>query len=161
MNSGIHDFKNRIRTIDLIGKICSGGFIFLISIFLFGCKQKMPSTYEVHYSKDLKDSVVFVNYNLTADSSCNFYMDYKLFFKLFDASDYEKAYNYYLKHDEIRQSQDEYKIYRRLGFYFNNSNDTIEYYSAGHKAEPNNEKSNLKPTVQYQPVRTYNPIRSK
>jgi hypothetical protein len=145
----------------MIEKAFRGISVCLLFLFLLACKPKMPSTYEVHYPEGLMDSAVFVNYNLTADSSCNFYMDYNLFFKVYKNEDFEPVYRYYLKHKEIRKSQDGYKAYKRLGFYFNHSNDTIEYYSAGHHAEPNSEKHDLKPTVPYQPTRTYNPIRNK
>ena len=136
-------------------------FIFAVSFLVFGCKQKMPSTYEVHYPEGLKDSAVFVNYNLSADSSCNFYMKYKLFFRLYKKKGIESAYQYYLQHPEIKLSQTDYKDYKRLGFYYNHNNDTTQYDANQGYKEVHEEKY-LKPTIPYhQPARPYYRIKTK
>lgn len=122
-------------------------------IVLVGCKSKMPSTYEIHYSGDLKDSLVFVNYNLTADSSCNFYMKYKPFFAIFKNNDFEPVYRYYQKHSELKNNLGKYKGYKPLGFYSNNNSDTMEFYSAPHGAISSEKNQSLKPTNTYKPRR--------
>ncbi|MBI3235959.1 MAG: hypothetical protein HYZ42_18315 [Bacteroidetes bacterium] len=122
----------------------------------------MPSTYEVHYPEGLKDSAVFVNYNLSADSSCNFYMKYKLFFQLYKKKGIESAYQYYLQHPEIKQSQADYKGYKLLGFYYNNNSDTARYYESNYSSEGHQEEKYLKPTIPYhQPARPYYHIKTK
>ena len=60
-------------------------------LLLVGC-TKVPSSYEIHYSKGLKDSVVFVNYNFSSDSSNNFYLEYNTFAALFKNKDYDALY---------------------------------------------------------------------
>lgn len=145
----------RVKIFQLI--IILQGFFLVI-----GCKQQMPSTYEVHYPTGLKDSAVFVNYNLSADSSCNFYMKYKLFFRLYKKKGIESAYQYYLQHPEVKQSQADYKDYKRLGFYYNNNSDTAQYYESNHTNEGRQEEKYLKPTIPYhQPARPYYHIKTK
>lgn len=124
----------------------------VILVCIPACKPKMPSTYEIHYSTDLKDSVVFVNYNLTADSSCNFYMKYQSFFGMFKNNDFEPVYSYYKKHPELKNNLSQYEGYKPLGFYSNHNSDTMEFYSAPHQAT-NPEKQYLKPTTSYKPRR--------
>lgn len=137
----------------MIIKSVSAIVILVCLVFITACKPKMPSTYEIHYSEGLKDSVVFVNYNLTADSSCNFYMNYQSFFDVFKNNDFEPIYSYYKKHPELKNNLGQYKGYKPRGFYSNHESDTMEYYSAPHSAETSEEKQYLKPTTGYKPRR--------
>jgi hypothetical protein len=67
----------------------------LLTVLLISCDKVVPSSYEIHYNKELTDSIVFVNYNISSDSSCNFYMDYKQFMALNKENNYEKVYKFH------------------------------------------------------------------
>lgn len=127
----------------------------VIFILAVACDRKMPSTHEIHYRKDMKDSIVFVNYNISADSSCNFYMDYPRFKRLYKSDNYERVYSYHLKH--LKEENDTiYLSYRRKEFYSNNNPDSAEYYQSGGSSENHSDNSSLKPTIPYkQPARPY------
>jgi hypothetical protein len=130
--------------------------VFILSLLFVACDQKMPSTHEIHYRKDMKDSIVFVNYNISADSSCNFYMDYPRFKQLYKTEAYESVYAYHLKH--LKEGNDSiYLSYRRKEFYSNNNPDSAEYYQSGGSSENHSDNDgSLKPTIPYkQPSRPY------
>jgi len=129
--------------------------VFSTALFA-GCNNTVPSSYEIHYSKGLTDSVVFVNYNISSDSSCNFYMDYKVFRTRFHENNYESIYNYHRAHPGFDRSID-YTAYRRKEFYSNNNPDTAEYYQSGGSSNNQTGSSPLKPTNPYkQTTRPYN-----
>ncbi len=52
----------------MIIKSVSAIVILVCLVFITACKPKMPSTYEIHYSEGLKDSVVFFKNKIKADS---------------------------------------------------------------------------------------------
>lgn len=127
----------------------------IIALLFSSCNSKVPSSHEIHYSKGLKDSIVFVNYNVSSDSSCNFYMGYELFTDLYKSNDYEVVYNYYHSNPSKNNGID-YTTYRRKGFYYNNNPDSAEYYQSVSTSEKI-ENNSLKPTnPAIQPARPYN-----
>lgn len=127
-----------------------------LTVLLFSCNNTVPSSHEIHYSKGLKDSIVFVNYNISSDSSCNFYMDYKLFMTHFKEKKYEAVYKYHCSHPSNNDSID-YTSYRRKEFYQNNNPEDAEYYQSGSSSNDQNSNSSLKPTNSHiQPARPYN-----
>lgn len=135
--------------------------ITLLTVFLTSCNSTVPSTYEIHYNKSLTDSIVFVNYNISSDSSCNFYMDYKLFMTRFKGNNYENVYNYHCSHLPDDDTTD-YTNYRRKEFYSNNNPDNAEYYQSGSSSNEQNGNSSLKPTnPTIQPTRPYNYRKTK
>lgn len=135
-------------------------FVFL-AVLLVSCNNTLPSSYEIHYNKALTDSIVFVNYNLSSDSSCNFYMNYKEFMAQLKEDNYEKVYQYHRLHPSSNDTID-YTRYRRKEFYDNNNPDDAEYYQSGGSSNEQNENSSLKPTnPQVQPARPYNYRRTK
>lgn len=130
--------------------------ISLLFVFLASCNNTVPSSYEIHYNKELTDSIVFVNYNISSDSSCNFYMDYKLFMNLFKENNFENVYKYHCSNLTTDDSID-YKIYMRKEFYKNNNPDNAEYYQSSSSSNDQNGNSSLKPTnPNIQPTRPYN-----
>ncbi len=132
--------------------------IALLTAFLLSCNNTVPSSYEVHYNKGLTDSIVFVNYNISSDSSCNFYLDCKTFRTQFKDNNYESVYKYYRSHLPNNETID-YTSYRRKEFYHNNNPDNAEYYQSGSSPNDQNGNSSLKPTIQ--PTRPYNYRKTK
>lgn len=130
--------------------------IFLLFLLIVvGCDQKVPSSFEVHYRADLKDSIVFVNYNVTSKRSINFYMDYPVFEKRFNGDNYDKLYAYHRLHS-IKNKKIDYTTYRRKEFYFNNNPDSAQYYQSGGFDENKSKNEGLKPSNSYiRPARPY------
>lgn len=133
---------------------------YFISIFLTGlfvsCNNTVPSSYEIHYNKELNDSIVFVNYNVSYDSSNNFYMNYESFISQLKENDYENVYEYHCSHLASSDSVD-YTKYRRREFYSNNNPENADYYQSGSSQKDPNGNSSLKPTnSNIQPARPYN-----
>lgn len=134
--------------------------VFSIALFV-SCNNTVPSSHEIHYSKGLTDSIVFVNYNISSDSSCNFYMDYKEFRAQFHENNYESVYKYHCAHPVYSRSID-YTTYRRKEFYTNNNPDTAVYYQSGSSSSDQTGNSSLKPTnPSTQTTRPYNYRKTK
>ncbi|MES2588421.1 MAG: hypothetical protein V4622_05520 [Bacteroidota bacterium] len=130
--------------------------IALVTVLLLSFNNTVPSSYEIHYNKGLTDSIVFVNYNISSDSSCNFYMDYQLFMTRFKENNYEKVYQYHCSHLPTDDTIN-YANYRRKEFYHNNNPDDAEYYQSGSSSNEQTGNGSLKPTNSaIQPTRPYN-----
>jgi len=101
-------------------------YLFLV-LSILGCEQKRPSTFEIHYAPDRTDSAVLVNYNLSADQSSSFYVEYNLFFRLYQKKNMDLVYDYYLQHDELKHAQAKYKHFMALKYCFHHRSDTVIY----------------------------------
>lgn len=62
---------------------------------LFACNGDAEPSHEAQWSKDGKDSVVYVRYKDESGNWVNFYMQYMLFNSLFNSGGYNACYNHY------------------------------------------------------------------
>jgi hypothetical protein len=62
---------------------------------LFACNGDVNSSHEAQWSKDGKDSVVYVRYKEDNGNWVNFYMQYMLFQSLFNSGGYNACYGHY------------------------------------------------------------------
>ncbi len=88
-------------------------YILLLSvafIFLISCTNQPDSTHEVRYSKDGKDSVVYVQSYENGQQN-NFFMNYIMFRMLFGNGGYTNVYHYYEGHPYIRSYASNYNSY--------------------------------------------------
>jgi hypothetical protein len=102
-------------------------YLFIVSCIV-GCEQKKPSTYEIQYARDRTDSAVLVNYNLSVDKNCSFYLEYDLFYRLYQTKNLDLVYDYYLQHKKLKQSQAKYKHFMALKYCFHHQSDTTKSY---------------------------------
>lgn len=130
--------------------------VIIVALFTTGCDRTVPSSYEIHYNNTLTDSVVFVNYNLNADSSCNFYMLHSQFTRIFTGNNYPEVYAYHRAHP-IAANGIDYTTYRRKEFYHNNNPEDAEYYQSHSGTVDQKGSEPLKPSSPgITPTRPYN-----
>lgn len=71
--------------------------IYIAMVALASCNDSLPTTHEVRYSDDGKDSVVYVKY-FDGKQYNEIYMNYQQFEVLFNEDGYEGVNDYYMSH---------------------------------------------------------------
>jgi hypothetical protein len=86
--------------------------LFIAIAGLFACNGDVDTSHEAQWSKDGKDSVVYVRYKDDNGNWVNFYMQYLLFNSLFNQGGYNACYNYHRTHEMPSYYQNRYTSYR-------------------------------------------------
>lgn len=130
-------------------------YLFVV-ISIWGCAQKKPSSFEIHYAQDRTDSAVLVNHQLSSDQSCSFYMEYNLFFRLYQKKNMDLVYDYYQQHNELKHTQAKYTHFMALKYCFHHKTDSLQYdHDIEHSAferqkyEQESKKEYISPKMHY------------
>lgn len=104
---------------------------------LFACNGDVEPSHEAQWSKDGKDSVVYVRYKDESGNWINFYMQYMLFNSLFNSGGYNACYNHY------RQNEGHYTVSNRYYHNYAPRSSSVSPNTTGHHVPV---KSNSSPS---------------
>jgi hypothetical protein len=125
----------------VLGLLILGGIIYSL---LTSCGRQ-DSSYDLQYSNDGSDSVVYVHYYDPQGNYQQFWMDYVMFQTLYNSGGYDRVYHYYYTTPYYRTPAYSYRYHRYSTDYVPRTSRYYNRYHSGYSS------SNTSPARRYSP----------